>query len=368
MRLHLRLLAAALLAALLPAGLRAADDPALRDSVRALGLDPDEVMAPLALSDEMRAWLVAEIPPHLSLETRPGYLLRRLLEKDGLGLTYQVGFTGTAREVFESRVGNCLGFTELFVALGREIGIPVYYLGVDRLTRYRKEDDLIIVSDHMTAAFDLPGERQVLEFTLGQEFDYRTARRVPDQTALALYYSNRGAELVQARQNKEALAELDIAVKLAPALPQAWVNLGVARRRVGDLGGAEAAYRQALDVDPDHLSAYHNLVGLYRLQGRNDPAGSILDMLDRRANRNPFIYLQLGDLSLEQDHADEARRFYKRAVKLGPDHAETYAAFGLWFLEKGDRKSAERWLERAEKRDADESRTQDLRQRLRAEA
>lgn len=353
----------ALLAA--PAFGAVAEDTELRSRIRALGLDPQEILKPLELSDEMRAWLEAEIPPRLNLDNRPEHLLRRMLQADGLGLRYEMGFTGTAQEVFESRVGNCLGFTQLFVAMGRAIDVPVYYLGVDRLTRYKREDDLIIVSDHVTAAFDMPGDRRVLEFSLGEEFDYRTARRVPDQTALALYYSNRGAELVQARRFNEALEQLDIAVALAPDLAQAWVNLGVARRRTGDQKGAEAAYRLALDVDPDHLSAYHNLVGLYRLQGRGDPAGRILAMLDRRDNRNPYIYLQLGDLSQQRDHLDEARRFFKRAIKLGREHAETHASLGLLFLKAGDRAKAEKWLRRAEKRDPEDPRTVDLRRRLR---
>lgn len=343
---------------------RVTDDAALRDRVRALGLDPEGVLAPLALTDAMRAWLAAEVPPHLNLDNRPEHLLRRLLESDGLGLRYETGFTGTAREVFESRVGNCLGMTQLFVAMGREIGVPIYYLGVDRITRYKREHDLIIVSDHITAAIDMPGDRRVLEFSLGEEFDYRTARPLPDVTALALYYSNRGAELVQARQNREARQQLDIAVALDPGLAQAWVNLGVARRRVGDAAGAEEAYRRALDIDADHLSAYHNLVGLYRLLGRSDPAGRILQMLDRRDNRNPFIYLQLGDLGRQRGHPEEARRFYRRAVKLGREHAETHAAMGLWLVEAGEPKRAERWLRRAVQRDPHEQRTVELRQRL----
>jgi Flp pilus assembly protein TadD len=364
-RLALIVLAMSLAGGQSAAAYEPVSDGELRRQVRRLGFDPEVVLAPLDLTAAMRAWLEEEIPPRLDFDDRPDQLLRRLLERDGLGLRYEVGFTGTAREVFESRVGNCLGFTQLFVVLGREIGLPVYYLGVDRRTRYEREGDLIIVSDHMTAALDLPDGRRVLEFSLADEFDYRTARRVPDRTALAMYYSNRGAELMQAGHNGEALERLGVAVELAPDLAQAWANLGVARRRLGDDDGAEAAYRRTLEVDPDHLSAYHNLAVLYWAQGRGDPAGRLLDLLDRRDNRNPFVYLQLGDLSSRRGRGEEALRFYKRAVRLGREHAEIHAALGLWHLGAGDRERAAKWLRRAEKREPEEGRTTTLRRRLR---
>lgn len=345
-------------------GDRAFGDAALHEAIRQRGLDPEAILAPMRLSREMRAWAHDRVPTGLSKNDKIVRLLEAILRDDGLGLDYRAGFTGTAEEVFEARAGNCLGFTQLFVAMGRDLGVDVYYLAVDRLTNYRRESDLIIVSDHVTAAFDEGTKRRILEFTLGPNFDYRTARAVDDLAALGLYYSNRGAELVQERRHREAVTQLEVALKLAPDLAQAWVNLGVARRRLGDFAGAEAEYRRAIEVDPDQLSAYHNLVGLYLLLERQDPVGEILGILDRRSNRNPFVFLLLGDLSLESERLEEARRFYRRSVTLGRDHAETHAAFGLWHLEAGDSVRAAKLLARAERRDPEEQRTVELRQRL----
>jgi len=43
-------------------------------------------------------------------------------------------------------------------------------------------------------------------------------------------------------------------------------------------------------------------LSLYRIQGKQNPAREILRLLDRRDNRNPFIYLQLGDMNSERGH------------------------------------------------------------------
>jgi len=363
LRLHLTTLVCLAVASLpVQAATPAMDD--LLATIEALGLDAGEVMAPLVVTDEMRTWLAAEVPRHLTTEERVLTLLRRLLLDDGLGVHYEVGFTGTAEEVFASRVANCLGFTQMFVAMSRELGVPAYYLAVDRLTNFERRSDLIIVSDHVTAAFDQGPNRRILEFSIGPDYDYRAARRMDDLSALALYYSNRGAELVQKQRIDEAVAQLEIAVRLAPGLAQAWTNLGVARRRQGDLDGAEACYRRAIEIDRNQMSAYHNMVGLYRVRGLHDPAGQILDLLDKRKNRNPFIYLELGDLSRKRAQDSEAGRFYRRAVRLGRVHAETHAAYGLWHLEAGDVREARKLLERAERRDPSEARTAALRARL----
>ncbi|MCZ6508746.1 MAG: tetratricopeptide repeat protein [Acidobacteria bacterium] len=343
---------------------RHGDEAALYAAIRELGLDPEAIAEPLRMNDAMREWLAAEIPPGLPVSLKMQRLLHRLLLPDGLGLHYEVGFTGTAQEVFTAAAGNCLGFTQMFVAMGRELGFDIYYLAVDELTRFRRESDLIIVSDHVTAAFNEGPKRRILEFSLGPDYDYRTAREVNDLEGLALYYSNRGAELVQERDFRRAQGQLEIAVKLAPGLAQAWVNLGVARRRRGDLAGAEADYRRAIEEDKDQLSAYHNLAGLYRLQGREDPAGEILSILTSRKNRNPFVFLQLGDMILHQTRVAEAERFYRRAVRLGREHAETHAAYGLWYLDSGETQQARRQLKRAERRDRHERRTVELRERL----
>ena len=83
-------------------------------------------------------------------------------------------------------------------------------------------------------------------------------------------------------------------------------------------------------------------------------------MLERRDNRNPFVFLSLGDLSIEEGRLDEAERYYRRATRLGPRLAEAKAARGIWALEAGDPKAAQKWLKRARAIDPEDARTQEL--------
>jgi Flp pilus assembly protein TadD len=320
-----------------------------------------DLVIPFRINDEMRAWLHRQVPSGINRLERMKRLLYALQEdEDGLRLSYEDGFTGTAQEVFETGVVNCLSFSHLLVGMARELEVDAYYLAVDRRQEIAKEDQLVVISGHVTVGFDDGTRQKVVEFQIGPELEYGRARPISDRRAQAHHYTNRGAEELQADNLQESLSLLETAVSLDPDLPDAWLDLGVARRRSGDLGGADRAYRRAMDVDPSYLPAFLNLAGLMRLRGDLGATREILKLLDRRDNRNPFILLSLGDFSLGEQRLDDARRFYERAHRLDRSHPETRAARGQWALAAGEEEQARRWLAAGQAADPDNLRVRRL--------
>lgn len=319
----------------------------LARELRARGLEPEAVVVPFALTDEMREWAHRLVPREIPDERRLETLLAGLLDPKKLKIDYEARYTGTAEEVFQKRRANCLAFTSLFVGMAREIGVPAYYLDVDDVERFEKEGDLVVVSGHVSAGYGTGPEIKILDFSAAPQPGYRKVRPISDLTAIALFHSNRGAELLRAGRNEEARGWLEKAVKIDPELGRAWVNYGVALRRGGDRAGAEQSYRKALELDPNALSAYQNLAALLQSRGEHKEAEQLLALSSRLGSRNPFIYLSLGDLSLEHGRFDEARRFYRRAMRLYRDSAEPYAAMGLLALIAGDAADAQKWLRKA---------------------
>ncbi len=321
------------------------------------GVDGPALILPFALSDEMRHWARQSVPTQGSTDERLDGLLAALLDSQRLNLSYDAATTGTAVEVFATHQANCLSFTHLFVGIARELGLPVYYLRVVDIQTFAREGDLIVVSGHVTAAIGSGDTLRVLEFTERPVREYRRAERISDLEAVALFYSNRGAELVRAGDQRAALEWLETASRLAPNLGEIWVNMGVARRRSGRATEAEAAYRRALEEDPEQVPAYQNLAALLTLTGRGEEATELLALTDRATNRNPFSYLALGDLARERGRLAEAERFYRRALRLDPKQAEPHAAMGEWAVAAGRPHEARRWLRKAVKIDPQEART-----------
>lgn len=348
--------------------LRTVFDENLRLQISGRGVDPSSLALPHELTPEMRAWARDTASAGGSPEDRLERLLQALLHREGKELKYVSGHTGSAREVWETGRANCLAFTHLYVGMAREVGLPVYYLRVDDLQSFEKDGNLVIVSEHITAAWGSGINRRVLDFSDRPVTPYHAIEPISDLTVVALYYSNRGAERIRAGETRAALSELEIATRLAPDLSDAWVNYGVALRRLGRTAEAEAALRRALELDPRQTSAYQNLAALLQLLGRDAEAAQLLAITDRSQNRNPFSYLALGDLSLAQGRLEEAERFYRRAVRLDPEQAEPLAALGQWALSAGREREARALLKKAERVDPANPRVEDLARRLRLPA
>ena len=342
-----------------------ADRQGLLQDLSARGLDPSAVTVPFQLSAEMQRWVHEVVPPKLPRKQKLERLLESLLETEQLDLQYTWGYTGTAVEVFEKRQANCLAFTNLFVGLARELGVPVRFLAVENVASYRKAENLVVISDHIAVGYGHHRELRVYDFSAtGSELQPDRLRPISDLTAVAMFHSNRGAENLQAGLVVESIPWLETAVKLDEKLANAWVNLGVARRRTGDDAGAEEAYRRALAADPRTYPAYQNLTSLLASKGRHQEADEYERALFRSGAKNPYSFLSLGDLSLRSGRLAAARRFYRRAAHLGRDNAESYAALGEVAVASGDLRLARRMLRKAQKRDDENVRVTRLAERV----
>lgn len=222
----------------------------------AFGGAPEIQVDPLALTPEMRAWVVETTPRSGSPDVRWRHL--------GHALTRSRSFvetpleTTTAEEAFASRRGNCVGFAHLAVALAREAGIDAYFVLIEENARTLRRGSLRVAQGHLAAAFGNGGEAVVLDLG-GLRRDDGRARRISDKTARAIFLSNQGAEHLLADAPETASVWLRAAVHEDSGLAWAWANLGVAERRAGRPELAALAYRQALTLAPELATARHNL-------------------------------------------------------------------------------------------------------------
>ncbi len=335
-------------------------------ALQARNAAPTAVVAPFQVDPEMREWVHREVGYGGSREKRLNRLLMALLGDRNLDLTYAAGYTGTAREVFETRSANCLGFTHLFVGLARELGVSVDYLRVADVQRVQRQGDFVVVSGHVSAGYNTGPEYQVLDFSELPSDEYRHVQVMDDRSVVALHHVNRGAELMLEGRWSEALKWLELGVTFDPTLPEGWVNLGVHYRQAGRIVEAEQAYRTAIELSPEFASAYQNLAALLMQQhGRRDEALGLLDLATENKTRNPYHFVALGDLARGQGRMEIAGSYYRRALALAPGEAETLAAMGIWADLAEKPRKARKLLRKAKSADAEHPRVKTLAQRLR---
>ena len=98
-------------------------------------------------------------------------------------------------------------------------------------------------------------------------------------------------------------------------------SLGVARQRQGNSPGAEAAFRRAVELAPDHARPWINMGELFLRQRRLQEAGAALEKalaLDPRPVNQALALHHLGYVFLFGEDFQAARRSFAQALKLRP--------------------------------------------------
>ncbi|HEV8580726.1 MAG TPA: hypothetical protein VGX68_16800 [Thermoanaerobaculia bacterium] len=167
-------------------------------------------------------------------ERTPERMLRRLAWVEGRTLRAIELETGTAREVFHSRRANCAGFAFLVSGLARSLGVAAVVVEVSDVVREERRGGLSIRHRHLAVGVRQGDALQVIDRDGVVSPGGHTFRVLEDRTAVAIYHSNRGAELLLAGHLDEARAHLERAVEVDARFEPAWGNLRVACRRAGD--------------------------------------------------------------------------------------------------------------------------------------
>jgi Flp pilus assembly protein TadD len=317
--------------------------------VRKRGVDPRDVANPLQVTDTMREE-AGRLAGWGTPMRRLDQLQTALFDQREFPFSYQLRTTLTAAEAYHRRMGNCLAFTNLFIALGRSIGIPVSMGLVLKVRSSEKEGDLIVVNNHVLAVFYNEGATKYYDFDRTRSERPAEFKELDDMWITALYLNNRGADELRSGHLDNASELFMNSVRLAPKFAFAWGNLGVVRRRLGDNSGALGAYGKALEIAPDNPTILSNLAGLFRSLGRDAEARTAIEAA-RMSAASPHQLLVRGDLELSQGHIDSAVKFYKRARSMAPKLPEVYVAIARAELARQRPSVARKNLERALKLD-----------------
>lgn len=125
----------------------------------------------------------------------------------------------------------------------------------------------------------------------------------------------------QAGRSEEAAIAYEAALAMQPANPNAWYNLGLMRRRLGQFEAALEAYAEALQrgvSDPEEVHLNRAVILIDDLDRPEDAQHELLSALGRNPAYVPAL-LNLGNLHEDRGAREEARATYARILALAPD-------------------------------------------------
>jgi len=326
------------IAACLAAQVAARADDAWSRSLRRRGVDPELVANPIAITNEVQQAADELSGNGGSAVDQLKRLQSALFDPDRFTFDYDAKLTYTAAEALAARRGNCVAFTNLFIAMARARGIRVKAGYMAPRVAGEKRGDLVYVNTHVVAVYQLHDRFVVFDFYRTRVDEVPRIRLLDDFELAALYVNNRAVDALSRGELIAAEAQLEAVVRLAPRFVGAQGNLGVLKRRRGDVSGALDAYRAALVLEPHNPTILANLAALYLGMGRTREAESALRLADL-STATTYTILARGDLEAADGNPDEALSFYRRAARLDATIPDPYLAIAR--LEKGRGRLAE---------------------------
>jgi predicted CXXCH cytochrome family protein len=129
--------------------------------------------------------------------------------------------------------------------------------------------------------------------------------------------------------------------------PEPLINLGLFYADRRDALAAEAAYREAMRLEPDFVPAYVNLADLYRAYGRDADAESTLAAGLGKASGDADLTHAMGLLRIRQGRRDEALDLLQQAASAAPGNPRYAFVLGVALHDGGQGAKAITTLESA---------------------
>ncbi len=146
---------------------------------------------------------------------------------------------------------------------------------------------------------------------------------------------------------EEALADANMACRLGPANPNAFVARGFVHLQAGDYQQALVDFRQALDLDPQAYDALRGEGKVLTLLGHDLQALARLTRLRRLYPEDADLAYEVADILFSLSYLDDCELACKQSLKHDPEHANATVLLGLLALRRQEDDLAGGLLERA---------------------
>ena len=325
------------------APLQHGDEPLAAESAAASVETPDM----LALNDEMREF-VDRYAAGGSRYQRLLSLHSSLRSRAMLGIEYDPGAGGSARQVFQRGSANCLSYAHLFVSMARYAGLDARYLSLSLRPEWSRHGDRVALRQHVNVMVDLAnGARYMVDIDPIARERVAEADVLKDREALALHHANEAMDALLAKDYRSAYSRAARSIDLAGDIDYLWVNLGAIYRKAGQNEAARQSYLTALGLNPDSRSAMNNLAVVYDAEGDVERSNYwIAQVVDHR-RKNPYYHIWLGEQALVEGNVGGAINHYEQAIVLKSTDSEFYFRLARVYRDLNEYPRSIEYVERA---------------------
>lgn len=268
--------------------------------------------------------------------------------------------------IIKQRKAHCLGYTQLFYILGKEIGFIAEPIEVTE-----PMDREILIA----CLFTLSSGRKVIvvggaepvfiseSFILEKEFNkkgnyweqkketqllLRKRIRILDKNGLiAAIHNNKEIIYTESGQYERAIFFCKEAIRLDPESSTAYDSLGNVYVKLGEYKEALNSFKKAVELDSKNATAYHNLGTVYCVLGYYQQA---IDFFERALEINPKYpeaYYNLGNAYAGFGKHKEGISSLQKAIELNPKLGDAYNALGVIYKDLGRYQEAVNFYKRA---------------------
>jgi len=297
----------------------------------------------LAMSDEMRRYMDAEIVERVKTKGRQVALVEALYTRSQLKLEYDSTMTRNASEAFASRSGNCMSLVLMTAAFAKALDLTVTFQKAVIEDEIGRDGDIFMSVGHVNVTLArrkteemgyghnagkrrVEVDRMTIDFLPPDELRSMKTLTIDEPTIVAMYLNNRAVEALARGRVDDAYWWAREAIRQAPNYVSPYNTLGVVYARHRDADEAERTLRYVLERDPGNPLAMSNLVNVLAETGRDDESRRFAAALSRVDPEPAFSHFIRGMAAMRAGDYRTAKDAFAKEVARAPNYHE----FQFW--------------------------------------
>jgi tetratricopeptide (TPR) repeat protein len=138
-----------------------------------------------------------------------------------------------------------------------------------------------------------------------------------------------------------AITKLETVVTTMPECDVCYIQIGdIHLRNTKDLAAAEAAFKKAIEINPNAHEPYGALASIYNSQQKfdlaNEMSAKAAELMAASGSTDPIAFLNQGIILWNQGKTVEAKGQFQRATELDPNNANAHYWLGMALVNEGN--------------------------------